>query len=362
MRRFALLLILSACAHEGASPSPAPPAPASAAAPHPIAAGPGGSGAPPPATPAARDCPAVFARGQSYVTDLAVYDGAVYWVAEGTLKKGFSDGAVRKAPVTGGAPETVADVWGPRKLFADATGVYWTAEPTVLHDGRYVGSPASAQAGSLWYLPHAGGAPREVARGLVDPLGVALEGDRLFVASGRGLALVTLPRPGGAPTLLGDTDGRVSNLALDHTHVYFTVDAYHTGKVGRAPIAGGPVEVLVSGLDRPWGVAVDDRFVYFTTEGGFRGDQALLRIAKGATAQPGSLERLASLPRPRRLVRQGDWLYVATDQGVAKIARSGGAPQFLPGPQASVMAVDGRYVYVAQPDDESIACVLDAGG
>jgi hypothetical protein len=323
----------------GAAPPPSPP--------------------PPPAPVRPRACPAVLARDQPYVTDLAVFGDGLYWISEGTLKKGFADGAIRRVALgAGGAPETVAEVWGPRGLLVDASGVYWTAEPTVLLNGHYVGASPAARLGTIWRRPLADGAPVEIARGLADPLFVAPDADRLFVSTGRGRSVVALARgasgaAAGRP--LAEVEGRVSHLALDPTHVYFTVDEYHTGKVARVPRDGGRTEVLADGLDRPWGIAVDDAFVYFTTQGGYQGTEQLGRLPKAG----GPVEALAQLPRPHHLVRHGAALYVATDRGIAKVDRAGGAPRFLSNDAANVFAADGSYLYVASTGDDTIACVLD---
>jgi hypothetical protein len=48
------------------------------------------------------------------------------------------------------------------------------------------------------------------------------------------------------------------------------------------PLAGGPVETLVAGLNRPGFVAVDATHVYFTTRGTnvAAADGQVLRVAK----------------------------------------------------------------------------------
>ncbi|HVV53152.1 MAG TPA: hypothetical protein VHO06_26075 [Polyangia bacterium] len=345
MRRFAVTavaLAASACAHRAAPvrPPPLPPPPPS----------------PAPAS-APRACPAVLARAQGNVTDLVLSGDHLYWVAQGSWKLGFTDGAIRRVGLDGLGLGTVAEASGPRGLLVDATGVFWTAEPTLRQDDQVRAAPPEARAGTLWFLPSAGGQPRLLASGLVDPLFLQAGGDRLFFSSGRLKAVLAVPRAGGAPEVLGEAPGRVSQIALDATHVYFGIDEYHTGKVGRVPRAGGPIEILADGLDRPWGVVLDDGHVYFATQGGYRGAELVARVAKTG----GPLERLASLPRPKRLALQGAWLYVATEKGIARVGSAGGAVRFLSSTAASAVAVDGAYVYAAEADD-TITCVPNPGG
>jgi hypothetical protein len=230
--------------------------------------------------------------------------------------------------------------------------VFWTAEPTVLQNGQVRAAPPEARAGALWFLPRAGGKPRALVPGLVDPRFLQAGGDRLFVSTGEQKTVLAVPRDGGAPQALGDAPGRVSQIALDATDVYFSIDEYHSGKVGRVPRAGGAVDILASGLDRPWGIVLDDRYVYFATHGGYLGAQLVARVAKAG----GPYQRLATLPRPKRLAIQGEWLYAATEQGIAKVNRAGGPPRFLSSTAANVVAVDGAYVYAAEAGD-LITCV-----
>jgi hypothetical protein len=337
-----VLAVAAACAHP-AAPGPAAPAPTppSAALERPAQG--------------QRACPAVLARGQSQVSDIAVSRDRLYWVAEGTAQAGLLDGAIRRVGLDGSGLETVVSEAGPRGLLVDATGVFWTSEPTVRKDGHVFGAPPEARAGAIWFLAGGQGSPRVLVPAVADPLILPSGGDWLFFSSGRGRAVLGAPRAGGPARVIGEASGRVSHIALDATHVYFTVDEYHKGEVGRVPRAGGQVEILAGDLDRPWGIALDEGSVYFTTHGGYLGAQLLGRVAKTG----GAYQRLASLPRPKQLVREGDWLYVATERGVAKVRRDGGGdPVFLSAAATRVLAVDGNYVYAAEPGDD-IVCVMD---
>jgi hypothetical protein len=84
-----------------------------------------------------------------------------------------------------------------------------------------------------------------------------------------GGAMVKLARaaPGTAPTVLASGLSAPTALAQDATSLFVAVGGDGTGV--RVPKAGGPTEVLASGLALPCGVAADTRAAYWTEcEGG----------------------------------------------------------------------------------------------
>lgn len=93
------------------------------------------------------------------------------------------------------------------------------------------------------------------------------------VAAGAGYVFVTtfageilrIPRDGGDPLKLASPE-RPTYVAVDATHVYWT-DLRNLssdpGKIGRVPIAGGPEEILATGLDSPNSCTLSDTHVYF---------------------------------------------------------------------------------------------------
>lgn len=87
-----------------------------------------------------------------------------------------------------------------------------------------------------------------------------------------------------APTVLADDQPGPLAVALDDVHAYFLVSggASTGGELRRVPLAGGPVETLVTGLNRPGFVALDATHAYFTTRGTTvaAADGQVLRVAK----------------------------------------------------------------------------------
>jgi hypothetical protein len=76
-----------------------------------------------------------------------------------------------------------------------------------------------------------------------------------------------LPVSGGTPTILNPVQGgQVLSMAMKATNVYWTVFSTN-GAVFSAPIAGGPVNLMVAHTDRPMGIAVDENNVYWVGDG-----------------------------------------------------------------------------------------------
>jgi len=103
------------------------------------------------------------------------------------------------------------------------------------------------------------------------------------VLAGKG-AIVRRALKDPAPTVLADDQPGPLAVVMDDVHAYFLVGggASTGGELRRVPLAGGTVETLVTGLNRPAFVAVDATHAYFTTRGTSlaAADGQVLRVAK----------------------------------------------------------------------------------
>lgn len=72
--------------------------------------------------------------------------------------------------------------------------------------------------------------------------------------------------PSPEVVVLADGQGDPRLLALDATHVYYTIEL--SGALRRVPKDGGPVEVVYDSGEDAHGIAVDDRAVYWSNWGG----------------------------------------------------------------------------------------------
>ncbi len=181
--------------------------------------------------------------------DLALDADAVY-VAD------FHDG-VLKIPKTGGAPTVLSDFASasvPTTLAVDESGVYWM---------NSVGT--NEQASTIVKVPKAGGA----ATTLVEDQpalfgGMALDSTSVYWGGFAG-PLMKVSKQGGPPELLAATSIPITRVAVDESDVYYTLfdtDVQTQSAVMRVSKAGGETATLVTG--KVFELALDATFVYWS--------------------------------------------------------------------------------------------------
>jgi hypothetical protein len=183
----------------------------------------------------------VLAATDFGLATLAVTPSALY-LAE------LSAGTLRRVPLPSGAPSPFASGESfPLGLVANATHVFWKSSPVSTDSIR--GAPLS------------GGPPTTLLSGPGSSVGSVVVDDQAAYWVGYFDGVVSrqpLDGSAGAALMSGTF---IVGLALDATHLYFT--DHGAGAVGRVPKAGGPVEIVASGLPGPSGLAVDATHVYW---------------------------------------------------------------------------------------------------
>ncbi|MBW2459622.1 MAG: hypothetical protein JRI68_34330, partial [Deltaproteobacteria bacterium] len=190
--------------------------------------------------------------GQLTVDDTHVY-----------LAVGGGGGSLLRIPKTGGAVETFAgNQDGPDSIAIDADAVYWLNAGTVddphgevmkrSKSGGPVIALATDQRAFIWGLPS-----------------LVIDETHVYWAAADEGALRRVSKLGGLVQTLGE-GVQAQGIALYGGSLYFTapfVDASsELRQVGRLPIQGGEiVPILSSGQYNPWGIAVDERHVYWSS-------------------------------------------------------------------------------------------------
>jgi hypothetical protein len=205
--------------------------------------------------------PTVLASNQNPFS-IAIDGDSIYWTTyttSGCPEYGgpcAPDGAVMKAPLTGGAAKQLAShLEHPGNVAVDATNVYWT----VTGDNYFNGA--------VFKVPRDGGTPMALAQ---HQLGVraeiALSATNVYwvqvkqADGGGGNALVTVPIQGGAITEVADAVGL---LRADGTSIYL-FDQYG---IVKQPFDGGS-STRIGGLGRvqPVALAFDTTNIYWSNQ------------------------------------------------------------------------------------------------
>ena len=148
-------------------------------------------------------------------------------------------------------------------------------------------------------------------------------------------SLRRIAKVGGPDTELWLVGKRIYRLAIDPTHVYAAVYGVNpsstggTGDIARIPVSGGEPELLVTGLENPYAIAVDQQHVYFTHQGDGN-FQSISRVAKTG----GTVETVLSpLENPWDLATDEQYLYYSEMNAgrMMRVAKNGGTPQELAG-------------------------------
>ncbi len=118
--------------------------------------------------------------------------------------------------------------------------------------------------------------PFALAENQQNPLYIAVGATSLYWTLSSG-AVLTMPIAGGTPKTLYPGGSGAEGIALDDRYLYWST--YFGGTILRMPLAGGTVDTLLTTDRRPIGVAVDANNLYFST---FYGAVMQLPLAGGA--------------------------------------------------------------------------------
>lgn len=212
----------------------------------------------------------MIALDQDQPYGISVSDGQVYWT-------NFSaDGGVFRVPITGGAPTLLHEDAHPRSIVVSGDQIYWGTFDQ--DDGRLMRMPVARDEAATVLVSLSGG--------IAD---LVVDGDQVFFTahtlSGGGSFIEPPPSdppegsvfatpPGGGPFDPFDILQLASDLAepwgiAKQGDTLVWVDGMgdtssHARSVLSMASAGGPIQTLADGQTAPWGVAVDEQYVYWT--------------------------------------------------------------------------------------------------
>lgn len=217
-------------------------------------------------------------------------------------------------------------------------------------------------------VPAAGGAVEKLVKLEQIVSGeLIVDGDYVYFTSQWGNLVLRVPKAGGMVTMIAEAPAPLC-LASDATHIYFVTFSTDpdSGTLQRVAKAGGPPEVLLRGHPGMDQLVVDEQAVYF------RSNLGLWKIGKSG----GQAEQLLQNGEHKNLGRLvGDaaylyFFYESKTQGryeVARLPKAGGSPQVI-GPIAvstGRLALSDSHVYFfreASLTENLLVKVPKAGG
>jgi hypothetical protein len=184
---------------------------------------------------------------------VATSGSAVFW-------SNVNLGTVKKLPI-GGTASTLAMLTQSfdMHLAIDATYLYFTHPKSM----------------SVYRVPLAGGMVQGMATA-AKPVGIAVDGLNLYWSDYALGEVWKTQLIGGNPARLAMGLSSPATIAIDTNNVYTYEDVPGVARVLEISSVTGATKVLVSGLTQPGGIAVDDKWVYFS----HYGDHSIRRVLK----------------------------------------------------------------------------------
>ena len=204
-----------------------------------------------------------IATGQKCPSDLMLSGTDVYWTVQGNGN--FADGAVMRAPKTGtGGTALYSNIIQAVRIATDGTTLY-------------VSAANNGGADDIFRAPLAGGGPLvKMASGMPNVSALQVQGQRIVwgttnPGSLRTASLTYALDAGadatGAPTLLNGDAGYPLTFTQTKGGVVYLADR-DLGLVRKVDPGSLDPATVASGQGAPYGVAVDDTFVYWWSSSG----------------------------------------------------------------------------------------------
>ncbi|HEX4476313.1 MAG TPA: hypothetical protein VH142_14605 [Polyangiaceae bacterium] len=237
---------------------------------------------------------------------IALTDTDVYFVDEGTSAGNYDDGAIRHVPKAGGTVATLAGKQSfPVAIAVTATTAYWTTLDNVLQVKLTGGTPAVITSGTpdqlvvdsknlyiggadgtVSLFPLTGGAVKTLATAAAGVLRLAVSATDAYFTTADQVVLSTPIPAGGTIATVASTQNSPLAVAVDDEFVYWTTQGtsnrnFNDGTIVKAPVGGGPTVVLATAQVDPNSITVDATSVYWTNKGSGNGtDGAVMMLAK----------------------------------------------------------------------------------
>ncbi|MBI5534983.1 MAG: hypothetical protein HY898_19805 [Deltaproteobacteria bacterium] len=190
---------------------------------------------------------------QCACTGLAVNQSHIFWTTKG--------GPARKSNLDGSVIVSIKEVFDGYSPVVDETWLYWSE----LTKGRVLGMPVE------------GGTPLVLAENQYQPGNLVLTSTYVYWTNWADQGAVRrVNRNGGPVEQLADGLTSPGSLRIGAAYAYWRESPYYgLGKLMRAPLSGGGA-TLFAEVDNPFGLVIDDEFMYWTRGEPIKG--AVMRV------------------------------------------------------------------------------------
>ena len=199
--------------------------------------------------------PQTLADPLPFVDRIEVNDFGVYVAQSWSDVSGAGPGSIGRIPLSGGPMTWIAqNLSRPHYLALNVD--------TVFFGGSSPPDGATPEDGYIASVPLGGGPVTVLADQQLLPQGIVVDADAVYWANDKEKVLRKRVFQSGALVTLATEQENVHVLAQDESFIYWTT--LSGGVIARVAKSGGPVQILASGRQRPFGIAVYGKRVYWS--------------------------------------------------------------------------------------------------
>ena len=289
--------------------------------------------------PSSVGSPLVVAAAELYACNVVADATSLYWGTQRTPT--ITPVGIRSAPISGGAPKTLAQGETATRIALNGDSVFWTTDVSMTSSERFTK-----------FIPKAGGTATAFATGVCPALGTRADATGVFCATQAHGDIFFLPMDGGNGTLLTTDVGFLTASEMDDTYFYWVnrtqarLMRMNKDGSGVTKLADLPPQSVGGNL-----LAIDSTNAYISVV-----DNSVQSIVTVPLSGGSASVLVQGSAGP--MVSDGINLYWSGLHSISKVAVAGGTPETLVADPTMYpcgqIAVDSNFVYWADSSHSQI--------